>query len=174
MNKQSGSTLVVALVLLLIITLVAAYTLEGSGIQSKMVANTLFSSITYQECRNEQESNVRFFNINNGAQRETLLNLVNQPILTDPNTGEKIHPTIEIDSLTQQHADFTPQSDSINVSWSYIRPAPNAVGGYDIDIAAPVKFFLFENLCESQFRFSQNSQTLGATAQGLAQAGDLN
>ena len=61
----------------------------------KMVANTLFSSITYQECRNEQESNVRFFNINNGAQRETLLNLVNQPILTDPNTGETHSSTLK-------------------------------------------------------------------------------
>ena len=173
MRLQKGSTLVVSLILLIIITLVAAYALEGSGIQSKMVANTLFTSVTYQECRNEQESNVRFYNRNNGERRNTLLELTKQAKQQDPVTGEMIDPTLEVDSLTMQHADYPPQSDDIDVAWSYLRPVPGASGGYDIDIGSQIKFFLFENNCQSQFRFSINSQTLGASVQGLVQDGIL-
>ena len=61
MKHQKGSSLVVALIFLTIISLVAVYSLEGSNIQSKMVANSLFSSLTYQECRNEQEANIRYY-----------------------------------------------------------------------------------------------------------------
>ena len=85
-NKQQGASLVVALIMLTIITLVAVYSIEGSTIQSKMVASSLFSTLTYQECRNEQEANIRFYNANSGAQSPTLLNLVDE----DTNAFNKI------------------------------------------------------------------------------------
>ena len=69
MQKQRGSSLLFSLIILTIITLVAVYSIEGTAIQSKMVANSLFNTLTYQECRNEQESSIRYFNDTCGEKR---------------------------------------------------------------------------------------------------------
>jgi Tfp pilus assembly protein PilX len=173
MKQQAGSSLIVALVLLTIITVVAIYSLEGSNIQSKMVANSLFSSLTYQECRNEQESQIRFYNIDGGTNRNTLLAIAGVPAVDDGN-GNLIPATIEQEDTLTEASAINPPKSAINIAWSYIQDAPASRSGYDIDTESPTKAYLYENDCIANFRFSTNNQTQGATVEGLKQAGNLN
>lgn len=171
-NKQSGSTLVVALVILTIITLVAAYSIEGTAIQSKMVASSLFSTLTYQECRNEQEANIRFFNDGGGAQRVLLLDMIDQLDLSgNPKTIKSTDSGFNV--FTKSYDNSTVRS-SIFYEWSYIREDPAARGGYNIDVESQFRVYVFENRCSAGFRFSNNIQVLGAAAEGLQQVGNLN
>lgn len=173
MINQKGSSLVVALVMLTIITLVAVYSIEGSTIQSKMVASSLFSSLTYQECRNEQEASVRFYNANGGTNRSQLLGIIGKK------TPEGEALTIELggDSgntpITKSYAANYSKSE-ISTEWSYIKEEPAARGGYNLDSDSQSKAYLFQNNCQAQFRFSNNNQTLGAVVEGLQQAGNIN
>lgn len=161
-SKQTGSTLVVALVLLTIITMVSLYSLEGSNIQTKMVANSLFSTLTYQECRNEQEASIRYYNDTGGVNRDVLINIKELPT-----------PSLATQTLTTQNATHAPKSDSITMTWSYIREAPSSRGGFDIDIESPTVAYLYENDCEAEFRFAKNHQTLGVSVEGLRQTGNF-
>ncbi|MFY0700780.1 MAG: pilus assembly PilX N-terminal domain-containing protein [Bermanella sp.] len=173
MKKQRGSSLIVALILLTVITLVAVYSLEGSNIQSKMVANSLFSSLTYQECRNEQESQIRFNNINGGANRNTLLSIAGIPPEDDGNGNLEPAKIEQEDTLTEAST-INPPKSNISIAWSYIQDAPASRSGYDIDTESPTKAYLYENDCIASFRFSTNSQTQGAIVEGLKQAGNIN
>lgn len=172
-QQQKGSSLIVALVLLTIITVVAVYSLEGSNLQSKMVANSLFGAMTYQECRNEQEAQIRFYNTNGGTNRNTLLTIAGIPPVDDGD-GNLIPAKIEqSDTLTEANAINAPRS-AINIAWSYIQDAPASRSGYDIDTESPTKAYLYENDCFANFNFSSNSQTQGAIVEGLQQAGNIN
>ncbi|MGR6873377.1 pilus assembly PilX family protein [Pseudomonas sp. HK3] len=173
MKQQNGSSLVVALVLLTIITVVAIYALEGSNIQSKMVANSLFSTLTYQECRNEQEAQIRFYNINGGTNRNTLLAIAGKPPIDDGNGNLVPLNITQSDTLTEANAMHPPKS-AVSIAWSYITLAPASRTGYEIDTESPSKAYLYENDCLSSFRFSQNSQTQGAIVEGLRPPGNLN
>ncbi len=166
MKQQSGSTLVISLVLLTIITVVAAYALEGSVIQSKMVANSLFSTITYQECRNEQEANVRQYNENRDALITSMVE--NAPIDALDTITEGF--SINGDYLAPKN---DPKSE-LATSWQYVRDAPAARSGYNLDNESQSKAYLFDHGCVSTFNFSSNSQTLGAIVEGLEQAGAIN
>lgn len=173
MKQQNGSSLIVALVLLTIITVVAVYSLEGSNLQTKMVANSLFSTLTYQECRNEQEAQILFYNINGGTNRNTLLTIAGVPPVDDGD-GNLIPASIkQTDTITEANATHPPES-SIEIAWSYIQDAPASRSGYDIDTESPTKAYLYENDCLANFRFSTNSQTQGAIVEGLKQAGNIN
>lgn len=157
MNKQNGSTIIVAMILLTIITLVAVYALEGSNIQSKMVANTIFKTLTYQECRNEQEANVRTYN--QGSAREILLDL-------QQTVGANVFVPTQVFTTDAANPN-PPQSEALNVSWSYIRLAPDAREGMDLGSDSQIVTYLYENNCVSQLRFATNDQTLGAAIDGL-------
>lgn len=173
MRTESGSSLVTALILLTIITLVAVYSLEGSNIQSKMVANSLFSATTYQECRNEQEAQIRNYNKDGGVNRTVLLDIAGIPPMDD-GEGNLIPVTLSFpDTLTEAYVDNAPKSD-IDISWSYIQQAPAGRQGFNIDTESQSKAYLYENDCIASFRFSTNSQTQGAIVEGLKQAGNLN
>ncbi len=173
MKQQTGSSLIVALILLTIITVVAVYSLEGSNIQSKMVSNSLFSTLTYQECRNEQESQVRFYNINEGENVDTLLAIAGRPLIDDGN-GNLVPQTLDFDdTITEAYVDYGPESE-IQTSWGYIQDAPAGIGGYNLDTESQNKAYLYENDCISSFRFSTNSQTQGAIVLGLKPAGNIN
>lgn len=166
MKNQSGSTLVISLILLTIITLVAVYSLESGTLQAKMVTNSLFSAITYQECRNEQEANVSFYNINSGQNRESLLDLII--------SGDVIE---EEDSLTENTAraeGIAAPSSDIAIRWAYLKEAPAFRGGYDLGTDSQIRSYLFEHDCQSTFRFAENSQTLGAVVDALGQSGNVN
>ncbi|WP_283787558.1 pilus assembly PilX family protein [Bermanella sp. WJH001] len=172
MKQQKGASLIVALVLLTIITVVAVFALEGSNLQSKMVANSLFSTLTYQECRNEQEAQVRFYNINGGINRNSLLAFAGIEPTKDENGKVTESNITDEDTLTESNASHAPESD-ITITWNYIRLAPAARGGYDADIDSPIKNYLYENDCIATFNFSTNSQTQGNTVEGLKNAGNI-
>lgn len=151
MKKQHGSSLVVALVFLTIITLVAVYSLEGSNMQSKMVANSLFSTLTYQECRNEQEANVRFYNANPTNKNELIL-------------AKKANTDIINGSL--RGGATTASKSTVSISWRYMGESGiGNQGGYDAD--GNIGYYTFEHDCQATFRFATNSQTLGAKVQYL-------
>jgi hypothetical protein len=160
MKHQQGSTLVVSLIMLTIITLVAVYALEGSSIQSKMVANSLFSTLTYQECRNEQEAEVRFFNGNGGISRSLLITAMTN------NTSYKLP-----DTITEAYEN-APDSE-LQASWEYVADAPSSRSGFNIDTESQSKAYIFEGNCTAVYRFSSNDQTLGAVVEGLQQAGNI-
>ena len=128
-----------------------------------MVANSLFSTLTYQECRNEQEANVRFFNANGGTQRNTLLDLRSADTQS-----------MTLTSITKARTNLTPKSDSIDVSWNYLKEEPAGREGYTITIDAQSRAYLYENNCIANYSFSTNDQTLGAIVEGLQQAGNIN
>jgi len=161
MKQQNGSSLVVALVLLTIVTLVAVYSIEGTAIQSKMVSNSLFNTLTYQECRNEQEANIRYFNENGGEKRNELIVL--------ESLGTVIHTDSKSESLpiTSQYGEHAAVSH-IESTWTYIRPAPTARSGYELGVDAPSEALLFQNDCDATFRFAKNSQSLGAVVDTLS------
>lgn len=162
MKKQNGSSLVIALVLLTIITLVAVYSLEGSNIQSKMVANSLFSTLTYQECRNEQEANIRFYNTD--TNRSELITI--QQTETDITAG-----TLRASSTTSKKSD-------IIIGWRFISSDTGSQGisnnaGNNIDSSSQITAYVFEHDCLATFRFATNSQTLGVKVQSLKVAGKV-
>jgi hypothetical protein len=180
-QMQAGSSLVVALVMLTIITLVAVYSIEGSTIQSKMVASSLFSTLTYQECRNEQEANIRYYNGVQGSQRRaTLQELVYADPVADEdgNLSPKIIRTKkpgEIEGLTpftKQYNDHPSKSD-IYYDWIYVKINNYTLGGDNIDTEKQTTGYEFEHTCTASFRFASNSQTLGTIVEGLVQAGTL-
>lgn len=163
MKHQQGSTLVVALIFLTIITLVSVYSLEGSNIQSKMVANSLFSTLTYQECRNEQEANIRFYNL--GSNRSTLIDIKETNIPLETTT-----------TLTGQGSN-RPKSETITIKWRYLaggdaQGISNNVGN-NVDTGSQVTAYVFEHDCIASFRFATNSQTLGAKVEALKIAGKV-
>ncbi len=166
MKNQNGSTLIMALILLTIITVVAAYTLESSGIQGKMVANSLFSTLTYQECRNEQEANVRQYNVNREALIESMVK--GTPIQSKATMTAHI----KVDTVTGEYATNAPKS-TLDITWEYLREAPAARSGENLDSESQSKAYLFEHDCNAVLNFSKNSQTLGAIVEGLKQAGNL-
>lgn len=174
MKTQKGSSLIVALVMLTIITVVAVYSLEGSNIQSKMVSNSLFSTLTYQECRNEQEAQIRKYNTNNGADTKELLDLQLLASVTDPNTGLEIGKAFsEASTITEQSA-INPPKSNIDITWRYQGVAPASRSGFDLSVDSPSKALVFENDCLAQYRFSDNSQTLGAVVETLTISGKTN
>ncbi len=172
MKTQQGSTLIVSLVLLTIITLVVAYALEGSNIQSKMVANSLFTSLTYQECRNEQEANVQYYNsmdVAGSSNRNILLTSMDSATKADQLTT-----SITKGTGTSRATAIPPKSDKIEIDWTFVREAPGGRSGYDIDSESQNRAYLFDHECIATYRFSKNDQTLGAIVTGLKQAGNIN
>ena len=168
MKAQNGWTLVTSLVFLLMITVITVYTLEGSNIQSKMVANSLTTTLTYQECRNEQEAQLLRYN-SNKADLGTLLSIAGVP------EDEIFADTLATLNTAQTELNnTTPPKSTITVSWSYVKEAPARRGGYNIDTESQFKSYLYETNCEATYSLNSNSQTLGAVANGLRQAGIMN
>ena len=167
MNKQSGSSLVVALVILTIVTLAAVYAIEGTAIQSKMIANSLLNSLTYQECRNEQEASVRYFNDNGGEKRSELLIIERD--------GTEL--TRETDSDSEPHTatyEDHPARSKIQSTWGYVRQAPAGRSGYEIEVSSQSIALLFQNDCIASYRFAKNNQSLGAIVDKLSSGNSIN
>lgn len=155
MRTQNGSTIIVALIMLAIISLVAVYSLESTNIQAKMVANSLFSTLTYQECRNEQEAQLRDLNELVSQTRDVIMDTG----WRNSENGPYVSPTI-----TTQRADALPKSENIVSSWTYLRDDENAIEGYS---RGAFTGYIFENNCTAIFRFSNNSQTQGISIIGF-------
>jgi len=65
MKNQKGATLVVALSLLTIITLVAVYTIESSSIQVRMISNRALIDKIIQDAHNELLAVVQYYDNSN-------------------------------------------------------------------------------------------------------------
>lgn len=165
MKNQSGSTLVVSLILLTIITLVTVYLLEGTTLQSKMIVNSLASRIAYQDCRNEQEANVRIYN----EDRTLLVQSIDTTVSEDSPLR-----TSQTMSYSEDKDQKAPQSESIEINWNYIGDKPASRGGYNIDSESPSTASVFEHTCTAVKNAASNSQLLGATVDVLQQAGVTN
>jgi len=171
-NKQGGWTLIIALVFLMMITVVTVFSLENSNIQSKMVANSLFTTLTYQECRNEQEAQLSRFN-QDKAELSQLLNIAGIPAELLSSDGYKdLRDYLNTARTTTENV--TAPKSEISVAWSYVKDAPAGRDGYDIDTESQFKSYIYENTCEANFNLTSNSQTLGAIVNGLRQAGIMN
>lgn len=160
MIYQKGSTLITALLILTIITLVAVYSLESSNIQAKMVSSSLLTNLTYQECRNEQEANVRYYNLNGGEKRNELIEL--QTLGNSQGGSEPESNTLK----TQSKSDMS-------IDWSYIGDCQTCKSGVEITIDSPIRVYQYENNCVAELRFAASDQTLGVAVEGLKGAGNI-
>lgn len=173
LQNQNGSTLVIALVFLLIITVAAVYSLESSTIQSRMVNNSLFTTLTYQECRNEQEAQLLRFNIDEGAAIGPLLSIAGIPEdALEADNYKEILDDLNVTQSTIQNNH--PPKSTISVAWSYIQDAPAGKDGFDIDTESQFKSYVYETDCNAEFNTTSNSQTLGAIVSGLKSSGIMN
>mgnify|MGYP000196774458 CR=1 FL=1 len=166
MKKQTGSTLVISLILLTVITLVAVYSLESGSLQAKMITNSLFSTITYQECRNEQEANISFYNLDYGKHRVDLLDLIV--------SGNAIEEQDTFTEDTTRAVGVAAPASDMAIRWDYLREEPAFRDGFDLDTDSQIKTYLYEHDCTATFGFAQNSQTLGAIVDALGQTGNVN
>jgi type II secretory pathway pseudopilin PulG len=162
MKTQNGSTLVIALVLLSMISLVAVYALESSNIQTKMVNNSLFSTLTYQECRNEQEAQLRDINESNSVLRDSLTDTAN--------LDTTIAPLVE-EAHTPKRDDYKPKSTSIETTWSYLGKDGSIFDGSSLGTFTSL---VFQNTCNAQFRFSSNTQVMGVAVRALSNSATVN
>ena len=161
MNNQQGSSLVVALILLTIITLVTVYALEGSTIQSKMVANSLLSTLTYQECRNEQEANVRHYGT--GSNRSDLIDVAEAEGTANISFADGV-----------LRANTTAKSD-VQVAWDAVgNLGISGSTGNAIDSASQTITYTLEHECRAVYGFASNSQTIGVRVEALKKIGDVN
>ena len=162
MQQQKGASLVIAIVMLTIITLVAVYALESSNIQAKMVGHSLFIVKAFQECRSEQEGQIRYYNETGGSNREELLKIAGKA----PNTILDASHTVMMSNPSKT-------ASTMNIEWSYIQEAPARRSGYEVDVESPIKSYLYEQNCEATLRFTQSDQTQGALVEGLKAAGNI-
>lgn len=174
MKNQQGFTIVIAMIFLGIISMVGMYAIENSSLQSKMVANSLYITKTYQECRNEQEAQILRFNLDvNNAAFANLLEIAGVP--TDELESEYFSGLLNglNTSQTAQNA-LHPPASTIAVNWAYIKDEPAGRSGYNIDTESIHKSYLYETDCIATYNDTSNSQTLGAVVNGLKQSGIQN
>ena len=150
MKHQKGFTLIFALIFLSIITIVVIYSLEGSSLQSKMIVNSMIKNQVYQECRNELDANMVYYN--RLRARIELLEHVGRP--------DEFDGTV----MSDDHGSSNPPKSQLEVTWRYIKQdnASSGASGNTIDTTASAVSYLFEVDCESSLRFAEESQTLGA------------
>lgn len=167
MQNQKGASLIIAIIMLTVITLVAVYALENSNIQSKMVGHSLFIVKAFQECRSEQEGQVRYYNETGGSNRETLLTIAGLPY-----SALGVAPTLSA-ADTVMVSDPSNIASNMSIEWRYIKDAPSRRTGYEIDVESPIKTYLYEQDCDATLRFTQSSQTQGALVEGLKATGNI-
>lgn len=161
-RSERGMTLIFALIILTVITIVVVFNLEGSNLQSRMIVSSMIKNQVYQECRNELEANMIFYN-RDGA-RDALLQEVGN---TAGFAGQVLS-----DDLGSSH----PPKSTLDVQWRYIKQdnASSGASGNTIDTTATAVRHLFEVDCTAALRFAEESQTQGTTIDGLKDASIVN
>lgn len=152
MNKQKGATLVVALSLLTIITLVAVYTMENSSIQSRMLVNSVVSYSAFQDTNNELMGQVRYFDTPDGL-AELLGYEATPPTAPLSNRSTPVHTTIATD-LIYTDRKYPCSSDEVGVD-------------------SPVECPIFEVTSIGEQRSSISNQSVGVYARKLAVTGTV-
>jgi len=162
MKNQRGITLIFALILLTVITIVVVYNLEGTSLQSRMIVNSMIKNQVYQECRNEIEANMIFYN-RQGARDELLEHIGNTA---------GFNGTV----FSGDHSAAHPPKSNLQVTWRYVKQdnASSGASGSTIDTTATSVSHLYEIDCNSTLRFAEESQTQGTSVNGLKDSSIVN
>lgn len=139
MKKQSGATLVIALSLLTIITLSVVYSLENSSIQSRMVANSVYSLRTYQATNNELSALIRAWN----TDPSLIVNNTNPETVNTPNV------------IT------TPARVGLRNELIFKNKYAIGKQGNEIGVDAPVQYPLYEASSRGTHSFAVSNQSIG-------------
>lgn len=152
MKNQSGATLVIALSLLAIITLSVVYSLESSNIQSRMVANSVYSLRTYQATSNELSAAIRAFNNDpsNLLNNQSRAGVVYTPVPT----------TTPVGVVISNELIFLDRYDS-------------NTGGNEVSVDSPVEYPLYELTSRGEFSAAVSNQSMGFKVQKLKIVGAL-
>lgn len=140
--KQKGSTLIVALVILSIMTLVATFAMQNSGIQSRMVANAISTAESFRASNNENNAQYSYYN-----------DFTKLTKLTEFKIAEK--PTA-LDTLTE------PPEVTLTASVDYLYECPTCWQGEELGTDKEV--LLFEFTSDAEIGNAESNQTIGTTA----------
>ncbi len=153
MKKQKGATLVIALSLLTIITLVAVYTIESSTIQGRMISNSAITYSVFQDTHNELFATVRFYD-----------DSANLSQLLDFDEASNPH------SLTVNRTSPT----NTGLSSALINTGDKSPCFEDeVGVDSPTECLIFEITSVGTRRASASNQSLGLSAKKLAIEGTV-
>ncbi|MCP5325054.1 MAG: hypothetical protein H7A09_01855 [Oceanospirillaceae bacterium] len=140
--KQKGSTLVVALVILSIMTLVATFAMQNSGIQSRMVANSIHTAESYRAANNENNGQYRTYN--------------NFDELSKLTVAKSVKGANLLNNVTQ------PDNTTLNASFEYMGECPTCLIGEEL--GADKEVLLFEFTADAKTGGAESNQTIGTAA----------
>lgn len=140
--KQTGSTLVVALVILSIMTLVATFAMQNSGIQSRMVANSVHTAEAFRDANNE----------NNGQYRQ----------YNDFDELPKLAVAKAIVGSNPLAASTVPAHSTVNANFEYMGECPTCMIAEEV--GSDKEVLLFEFTADAQTGGAESNQTIGTTA----------
>jgi len=153
MKNQKGATLVVALSLLTIITLVAVYTIESSTIQGRMISNSALTYSVFQDAHNELLAVVRYYDNSN-------------------NLSELLEFDEESNPHTLEENRSTPNNTAINST--LINTGRNSPCFEDeVGVDSPTECPIFEVTSVGTRRSSVSNQSMGVYAKKLAIDGTI-
>ncbi len=137
MNYQKGNTLVITLIMLTILTLVAAYNMESSGLQSRMLSSSVHAIETNRVVERSLKQWVR---AEEAAEGDNL-----KAIESETSFGSAM-----IDKTTvSRSAEMTKKEQ------------PNPFGGGEIDELATLKYNFYEMTSAGTWGTAQASHTYG-------------
>lgn len=149
MKNQSGATLVIALSLLAIITLSVVYSLESSNIQSRMVANSVYSLRTYQATSNELSAFIRNLEENDQDRANLLSNL--------SAVGAVINPSPET----------SPVGVALGNEVIFTGKYKKGGHGGEVSTDTPAEFPVYELTSRGEFSSAISNQSIGFGIQKL-------
>lgn len=141
--KQQGSILVVALVILAIMTLVATFAMQNSGIQSRMVANAIHTEVAFRDANNENNAQYHIYN-----DFDKLPKLA----LAKASKGAK-----QLTLATTPYSGTT-----ISASYQYNGVCPTCMIGEEV--GSDKEVLLFEFTADAKVGGAQSNQTIGTSA----------
>lgn len=140
--KQKGSTLIVALVILSIMTLVATFAMQNSGIQSRMVANSIHTAESFRAASNENNSQYRTYN-----------DFAALPQLA---AAKAVVGANQLNQITK------PKSSTVSASYEYMGECPTCMIAEEV--GADKEVLLFEFTADAETGGAESNQTIGTTA----------
>jgi hypothetical protein len=140
--KQRGSTLVVALVILSIMTLVATFAMQNSGIQSRMVANSVHTAEAFRDANNENNGQYRQYN-----------DFVELP---------KLAAAKAVVGANVLVAATAPAHSTISANFEYMGECPTCMIAEEV--GSDKEVLLFEFTADAQTGGAESNQTIGTAA----------
>lgn len=140
--KQQGSILVVALVILAIMTVVATFAMQNSGIQSRMVANAIHTEVAFRDANNE-----------NNAQYHQYNNFSKLP---------KLAAAKAVVGANVLVAATAPAHSTISANFEYMGECPTCMIAEEV--GSDKEVLLFEFTADAKTGGAKSNQTIGTTA----------